>query len=139
MHIESKDAHAVFIALKPDLADMFFDSRKKQMMAGRKAMMMLFDAVKTFARNGAPFRGHTPEDDLFSQILRLIARSENGWLQVWMGKKTDWTSGESKNEMNRIVYCEVILKMLTNISYLGGLFGIIIDETTDISNVQQTG
>ena len=28
--------------------------------------------------------------------------------------------------------------MLTNISYSGGLFGIIIDETTDISNVKQT-
>ena len=68
MHIEAKDAHAVFIGLKPDLAEKFFDSRKKQMMAGRKAMMTLFDAVKTLERNGAPFRGHTPEDGLFSQI-----------------------------------------------------------------------
>ena len=46
MHIEVRDAHAVFIGLKPDLADTLFDSRKKQMMAGRKAMMTLFDAVK---------------------------------------------------------------------------------------------
>ena len=101
-------------------------------------MMALFDTVRTLTRNWTSFRGHTPEEGIFNQGLRLISRSGNDYLRNWLQRKNNWTSGESQNEMIKIVYSEVMKKILNKIYHSEDLFVIMIDETTNISNVQQT-
>ena len=59
-------------------------------------------------------------------------------MQSWLEKKYDWTSPESLNGILKVLYRGVMAVLLDSIKCSpGGLFAVMVDDTTDISNVEQ--
>ncbi|KAI6660625.1 Zinc finger MYM-type protein 1-like [Oopsacas minuta] len=77
-------------------------------------MKVIFDTSKTMARRTIAFQG------------------------TYQEKKYDWTSPESQNGILKVLYRGVMAALLYSIKCSpGGLFAVMVDDTTDISNVEQ--
>ena len=138
MHKEAVSAHAIFIGQRQGIDAVLFSKKQQQKVVGREAMKVIFDTSKTMARQAIAFRGHTEVDSNFYQIIRLVARSGNHCMQSWLEKKYDWTSPESQNGILKVLYRGVMAVLLDSIKCSpGGLFAVMVDDTTDISNVEQ--
>ena len=132
MHKESCAAHAIFMGLRPSIIDTTIKQSKILRQRGRKAMIVLFDTVRTLTRQGISFRGHEANEGGFKQSLYLVERSGCEFLREWLVRKTDWTSAESQNIMIETLYRLTITK-IRNCSD----FGILVDKTSDITNNEQ--
>ena len=138
IHKEAVSAHAIFIGQWQGIEAVLFSKKQQQKVVGREAMKVIFDTSKTMARQAIAFRGHTEVDSNFYQIIRLVARSGSHCMQSWLEKKYDWTSPESQNGILKVLYRGVMAVLLDSIKCSpGGLFAVMVDDTTDISNVEQ--
>ena len=85
----------------------------------------------------AAFRSDSEElDSNFTQLIYL--RSEdNAKLVDWMKQKTDkYTSADIQNEMLKTMALHV-LREIAKCLHSTSFFTIMVDETTDVSNVEQ--
>ena len=69
----------------------------------------------------------------------MVARNENIFVREWLRRSQTWTSADSVNEILQLLHDDILRRVLNDVreSFLG-LFGVIIDETTDIKNTEQT-
>ena len=94
MHKGAVIAHSVFIGQQRRIEAVLISQIQQEKLIGREAMMVIFDASKTMARQAIAFRGHTEVDSNFYQIIRLIARNGSGPLKSWIEKNT---TGEARS------------------------------------------
>ena len=57
MYKEATSAQIVFVGQKLDIRNVLSEEVKKSRLEGRQAIIAVFDATKTLARQGLPFRG----------------------------------------------------------------------------------
>ena len=120
-----------------DVGEMMSSQLAKQRLERRKCLLKLLSNVRFLSRQGLPLRGDGKEmDSNFMQLLTL--RSEDvPDLAEWVMHRTDkYTSPEMQNEMIAVMAKMVLRKISQNLQHTT-FYTIMVDETTDVSNVEQ--
>ena len=103
----------------------------------RVALVMILQTVVFLARQCLAFRGHDEEEGNFRQLLQLRS-GDSPVLAGYLAKdsKTKWLSPEIQNNMISAIGSSVLGQVVDTI-VRNGYFSIIMDETTDVSRVEQ--
>ncbi len=94
--------------------------------------------ARFLARQGLAFRGdgHEESDSNFVRLIYLRSE-ENVELLDWMKRKTNkYTSGDMQNEMVKVMALRVLRGIAASIQATP-FITVMVDETTDVSNVEQ--
>lgn len=105
--------------------------------ARRQTLIKLFDSLRFLARQGLATRGHTNETSNYHQLLSLRAKDSNeldDWLHSDAHNK--WLSHDVESEMIQKMSHAVLRQLVEDIC-AHDYFAIIVDETTDVSRVEQ--
>ena len=124
-------------ATTSDVGEMLSSQLAKEQLERRKCLLKLLSNARFLSRQGLAFRGDGEELD--SNFMRLIyLRSEdNTKLVDWMKQKTDkYTSADIQNEMVKVMALRVLRKIAGSLQS-APFFTVMVDETTDVSNVEQ--
>ena len=138
-HIEAVRAKAIFVGNIQGLNLQLNATKELQRIHGRIAIKCVVDAILTLSRQNIAFRGHDANEGNLMQILGMVPRNENGFLREWLRRSQKWTSADSVNEILQLLHNDIHRRVLKDVrESFHGLFGVIIDETTDIKNTEQT-
>ncbi|XP_041463845.1 uncharacterized protein LOC121414858 [Lytechinus variegatus] len=108
---------------------------RKQQEESSKALLKVFQCLRYLLRQGLPFRGHTPEEGNFVQLLKLFRESDAG-LDDYLKRAINFTSPQSQEEMIQM-FCHQIVRTLAEGIAKNGTFGVMVDGTQDISGAEQ--
>ena len=107
-------------------------------------MRAILSTIRFLGRQGLPLRGTFFNDDVeggsesnsnFLQLLHLRA-NDIPQLKEWLKKARDkFTSPSIQNELLEIMALDILRKINRDIK--GKFFSIMVDETTDTSNIEQ--
>ena len=106
----------------------------------RKCLLAIISTVRFLARQGLALRGahidgNGEADSNFMQLL-FLRNKDIPDLDKWLQRAQDrFTSHDIQIELLKIMALTVLRSIATRIS--GKLFTILVDETTDISNIEQ--
>ena len=132
-HIEAVRAKAIFVGNIQGLDLQLNATKELQRVHGRIAIKCVVDAILTLSRQNIAFRVHDANEGNLKQILGMVARNENGFLREWLRRSQTWTSADSVNEILQLLHNEILRRVLKEVrESFHGLFGVIIEETTDI-------
>ena len=124
-------------ATTSDVGEMLSSQLAKERLERRKCLLKWLSNARFLSRQGLAFRDDGEELD--SNFVRLIyLRSEdNTKLVDWMRQKTDkYTSADIQNEMVKVIALRVLRKIAGSLQSTQ-FFTVMVDETTDVSNVEQ--
>ena len=116
---------------------------KEKQAQNRKCLLAIVSTVRFLARQGLPLRGASRGDSSgsgeinsnFMQLL-LLRKEEIPDLDAWLEKSQDrFTSPDIQNEFLQIMALTVLRGITERLT--DRYFSIMVDETTDISNVEQ--
>ena len=119
------------------IGEMLSSQLAKERLERQKCLLKLLSNARFLSRQGLAFRGDGEELD--SNFMRLIyLRSEdNTKLVDWMKQKTDkYTSADIQNEMVKVMALRVLRKIAGSLQS-APYFTVMVDEITDVSNVEQ--
>ena len=109
------------------------------MQKSKEVMTMLFDVVKTLARNGLAFRGNDDDENgNFRQIVYLLAR-HNSVMKSWLDcrelrkHKTTYLSPKSQTEYVSLLG-EEVRKEISNRVKKASFCSVMADTTPDVSH-----
>jgi len=120
-----------------DVGEMLSSQLTNERLERRKCLLNLLSNACFLSRQGVAFCGDGEESD--SNFARLIhLRSEdNTKLVDWIKQKTDrYTSGDMQNKMVKVMALHLLREIAGNLQS-APFFTVIVDETTDASNVEQ--
>ena len=121
---------------EPKVLSMISDATRKQMKVARKGLTCVAEAVQFLAVQGLPFRRRQEDSGNFMQVLHLISNHEPE-LQQWLSQAgRSFTSHQVQDEILRLYAAALEEKLLKEIRS-SDAFGIILDETADISRREQ--
>lgn len=107
-----------------------------ELHARRETLVQLFDTLRFLARQGLATRGHIDESSNYKQLLNLRAK-DSPRLSSWLkSEKYKWLSHQVEAEMLEVLSHSVLRQLLEDIRP-HEYFSLIVDETTDISQVEQ--
>ena len=124
-----------------NVLEMSNDAEKKTMESNRICFIKVIECLQYLARQGLVMQGDTDDESNFIQLLKLRGKDRPlplKWLERKRKKKRKedkYTSHEIQNEIIAIMANYVIRDLVSEIR--GGVFSIICDEYTDISNKEQ--
>ena len=101
----------------------------------RECLRQVFPSLQFPARQSLPTRGHVDAECNFKQLLRLRCQDSPS-LRTWLERKTSWTSVEIQEEILKVMADEVQRQVVSEVQERR-YFGLIADETADISQVEQ--
>ncbi len=136
-HKESVLKMVTLPATTSDIGELLSSQLATERLQRRQCLLKLLLNYRFLARQGLAFRGDNDESD--SNFMRLInLRSEdNVRLVDWIQQKTNkYTSGEIQNEMVKVMALRVLREIAASIQNTS-FFTLMVDETTDASNVEQ--
>ena len=85
---------------------------------------------------GLPQRGHSEADGNFQQVLKLKAEEDPNHLEWLTRKENAYMTPDIQNEVIKLMGIE-ILRDMAEILHISPFLTIMVDETTDILNVEQ--
>ena len=117
----------------------------KEQAENRVMLRMILTSIRFLARQGLALRGRfkvaddqaegSEVDSNFIQLLKVRAE-DNPSILKWMEKSQDkFTSAEIQNEILSIMAQSILREISSEVS--GKWFTIMVDETTDLNNVEQ--
>ena len=109
----------------------------KQMKENRIALVAIFTSIRYLGRQGLAVRSHSRGNSNF-EVLLDERRNDIPELHSWLKReeKYKWLSPKILNEI-LFDFSHAVLRRLTNKVKLAEYFGIIMDETSDISGQEQ--
>lgn len=133
-HSHKESAMKIFA--KQNVAVLLDDQLNKDMKLARSAMLCIFTTVKFLCRQGIAIRGHDDICSNFWQLLNL-RKEDRPDLAEWLGRSGyKWTSHDVQNEIIGILGQSVLRSVIQEIKDCN-YFGIMVDETSDISVQEQ--
>lgn len=110
---------------------------EEEQQAHRETLLQLFDSLLFLARQGLATRGHTDETSNYKQLLSLRAKDSPG-LAAWLrsDRHNKWLSHAIESEMLERLAHSMLRQLLDEIRS-HEYFALIVDETTDISRIEQ--
>lgn len=111
-------------------------SKTKEMKDSRSALLKIISSLLYLSKQGLAVRGHVDASSNIQQLLILRA-DDVPELKSWLLRtKNKWLSHDVQNEILSLLSQEVQLNIISKIKN-AFCFSIILDETRDISNVEQ--
>ena len=109
----------------------------KERKVNRRALEIIFDAIKLLGRQGLALRGHDDENSNVYQALQFV-KKHNPDIGSWLGRSSrlKLLSHDIQNEILRL-YSHDILRRLVSKIQRAKFFSLIADETSDISRKEQ--
>ena len=102
----------------------------------RDYFLKVISTIRYLAHQGIPLRGDGNEKESnFYQLLTLRGEDVSYIHPMLNMSHTKYTSPEIQNELLAIMAISIIRKISTRIQ--GSFFTVMIDETTDMGNVEQ--
>ena len=128
-----------------DVGKMLCSIHPQEKAVNRKMLSTIMTTIRYLGRQGLALRGRCKSEEdtgqkgeLDSNVLQLLylcAEDIKG-LKKWMSKSQDkYTSPDIQNEILSIMALSVLRSILNEVA--GKYYSIMIDETTDNSNVEQ--
>ena len=144
-HREAIDLVIKIPSATKDVGDMLNKSHAEQKDENWQVLLKIFSSVRYLGGQGIAFRDRWKTDDPeilngesdshFILLLRIRAE-DNTNLQKWMDKCQDkLTSPDIQNEILKLMSLRILRDIVQEIS--AKLYTIIVDETTDLSNIEQ--
>ena len=97
----------------------------------------IFLTLRYLLRQGIAIRGHEHSSSNFNQLMRLQSQTaDDPTLYSWLQRKTSWCSHEMQNKMLEYMALSVSRGLAKTIAS-SDFFGLISDETSDISGIKQ--
>lgn len=100
-----------------------------------KMLTCIFTTLKFLCRQGLAIRGEKDDRSNFYQLL-LTRTSDVAGLTNWLSKTTNWTSHAIQDEIIELMAISILRKIAAVISSQG-LYGLLADETQDMSLLEQ--
>ncbi|PIK54239.1 putative zinc finger MYM-type protein 1-like [Apostichopus japonicus] len=100
----------------------------------RQMLLKQLDCLRFLLRQGLAIRGHKEIEENLRQLLMLVA-IDNKDTRTWLDNK-DYLSPVIVNEMIQLIGHSVLRDLLSDIRE-AGMFAIMADETSDLSNKEQ--
>ena len=110
---------------------------KEKQAQNRKCLLAIVSTVRFLARQGLPLRGASRGDssgsgEINSNFMQLLIPDLDAWLEK---SQDQFTSPDIQNEFLQIMTLTVLRGITERLT--DRYFSIMVDETTDISNVEQ--
>ena len=103
----------------------------------RKCLLKLLSNARFLARQGLAFRGDKDEPDSNFMIVIHLRSEDNAMLVDWIKQKADkYTCGYMQNEMVKVMALHILREIAASIQS-APFFTVMVDETTDVSNMEQ--
>ena len=103
--------------------------------AASKALLKVFQCLWYLLRQGLPFRGHTPEEGNFIQLLNLFRHGDSG-LDEYLKRSITFTSPQSQEEIIHMFSSTIVRTIAEGIA-MNGPIGVMVDGTQDINGEEQ--
>ena len=133
-HVESVEniyAISKTVPIMTQLSTQLLEDQSKR----RKQLIKTITSLGYLARQGLAIRGHTDEESNFIQLIKLRGEDDSDISKMLEGAN-HYLSHEVLNEMLSIMYRHLMRKIIFNIQE-SKWFGIIADETSDVSGREQ--
>ena len=137
-HREAVEMVITLPATTSDIAEQLSLQHSKQKEANRQIFMKILSSLRFLVRQGLPLRGSGDDrDGNFYQLLQLIGDGDSR-MDDWMKRKSDtYTSHFVQNEIVKIMATNILRDISTKLQQ-SPFLTLMMDETTDISNNEQT-
>ena len=139
---EKSDLHRASIAVftasgKETVSSLLEAGKLKQMKENRIALVAIFTSIRYLGRQGLAVRSHSGGNSNF-EVLLDERKNDIPELDSWLKREEryKWLSPKILNEI-LFDFSHAVLRRLTNKVKLAEYFGIIMDETSDISGQEQ--
>ena len=124
-------------ATTSDIGEMLSSQLAKERLEHRKCLLNLLSNARFLSRQGLAFRGDVEESDSNFMQLIYLRSEDNPKLVDWVHQKTDkYTSHDMQNEMVKVMALRILREIAANLQS-SSFFTVMVDETTDVSNVEQ--
>lgn len=136
-HLEAVDEVFKLPRITKDVGELLSAHHAEQKLKARKMLLLVMSGIRYLARQGLPLRGHgSGESSNLIQLLRYRGEDTTD-VQAWLEKSAQkHIHSENQNEMLQLMAHSVLRSLLDDIR--GSPFwAVMVDETTDISNVEQ--
>ena len=101
-------------------------------------LLKIISSIRYLAQQGLPFRGDGDEADAnFLQQLKLKGEDDPEILQWLKRKANKYTSHEIQNDIIKVM-AMLVLRKITACLQKSPFLTLMLDETTDVSNKEQT-
>ena len=110
----------------------------KEKECNRKMLLKILSSIRYLGRQGLALQGDGDEDDgNFLQLLKLKGEDDPAMLE-WLKRKVNkYTSHEIQNDIIKVMAMHVLRNVATSLQQ-SPFLTLMMDETTDISNKEQT-
>ena len=139
---ERSDLHRASVAVfkasgKETVSSLLEAGKVKQMKENSIALAVLFTSIRYLGRQGLAVRGHTKENSNF-EVLLDERRNDVPELDSWLKREEQykWLCPKISNKI-LLDFGHAVLRRLTNQVKLSEYYGIIMDETSDVSGKEQ--
>ena len=122
------------------VAQLVSSGHQAKVQLNRRNVETIFQAVLFLGKQGLPFRGHSEKDVTsnrgnFLELLDLVSRHSPELKRHLEGQFT-YTSPKIQNEMLHVIGSTIQRNIVQELNKCG-IFGLICDETTDCSRLEQ--
>lgn len=119
----------------PSISQTFSKAMAKELIENRKALSSIFTSILFLSRQGLAFRGHEDKNSNLYQLLKTRCE-EIPELKNWLNRDgRKWLHHTIIDEIINLFASHIRDKILAEIK--GRYFAITLDETSDISNLEQ--
>jgi len=120
---------------KTNVSTLLESQRTEKQLNARRALQTITTTLLTLAQTGCAVRGHDNDDGNLITWLNLRAQDVPE-LKSFMLKHVSFLSGDIKNELLSLMANDVVRQIVSE-TKTSAFFGVITDETTDISTKEQ--
>jgi len=137
-HREAVELTITIPATTTNVMELMQHNQVKEKENNRGMLLKIVSSIRYLARQGLPLRGDGSEEDgNFLQLLQLKGEDDAGLLE-WMKRKVNrYTSHDIQNEVLKVMATN-ILRTVSKCLQESPFIALMLDETTDIGNDEQT-
>lgn len=137
---ELSDSHkeALERSIKPslDVGEELSSIHKQEKITNRKNFLKIVSCLRFLCRQGLALRGHDEGESNVVQLCQLLADDDPQFASWLQKKRNNYASPIIQNEILRIFGNDLLREIASNIRS-SEFFGILADECTDLSNLEQ--
>lgn len=137
-HREAVEVVITLPATTKDIGEQLVQQHAKEKECNRRMLLKIMSSIRYLAQQGLALRGDGDEEDgNFLQLLKLKGEDDPGMLEWLKRKANKYTLHEIQNDIIKVMAMHV-LRNVTACLQQSPFFTLMIDETTDVSNKEQT-
>ena len=137
-HHSAVDVMITIPATTRDIGEQLSQIHSQEKATNRRMFLKILSSIRYLARQGLALRGDGDEHDgNFLQLLKLKGEDDPAMIDWLKRKANKYTSHQSQNNILRIMAMNVLREVTLSLQQ-SPFITLMMDETTDISNKEQS-